>query len=97
MPRPLRELQLPYGVPRTPVQAFARVVRERRLALGLKQSDLEHEDSIDRSYISKLELAKREPGLNAIFHIAKALGMQPGALIKAVEDAMDTEYSRHQP
>ena len=89
MPRPLRELQLPYGVPITPVQAFARVVRERRLALGLKQSDLENEDSIDRSYVSKLELAKREPGLNAIFHIAKALGMEPSELIKVVEQAID--------
>jgi transcriptional regulator with XRE-family HTH domain len=88
MPRPLRELELPYGVPITPVQAFAKVVRERRLKLGITQSDLENEDSIDRSYVSKLELAKREPGLNAIFHIAKALGMQPSELIKAVEEAM---------
>lgn len=85
MPRPLRELELPYGVPRTPEEAFAKVVRERRLELGLTQSDLEDENAIDRSYISKLELAKRVPDLLVIFLIAKKLQLDPSELIRRVE------------
>ncbi|MBU3698853.1 MAG: helix-turn-helix transcriptional regulator [Candidatus Kapabacteria bacterium] len=85
MPRPLRELQLPYGVPSDPVEAFALVVRERRLELGLTQSDLEDDASFDRSYVSKLELAKRTPDLLAIFHIAGKLKLEPNELLKRVE------------
>lgn len=85
MPRPLRELHLPYGVPSDPVEAFAMVVRERRLELGLTQSDMEDEASFDRSYMSKLELAKRIPDLNAIFHIAKKLELPPHELMRRVE------------
>ena len=85
MPRPLRELQLPYGVPSDPVEAFAVVVRERRLELGLTQSDLEDDGSFDRSYVSKIELAKRTPDLLAIFHIASKLKLEPNELIKRVE------------
>ena len=88
MPRPLRELELPYGVPKTPTEAFAKVVRERRLELGLTQSDLEDETALDRSYISKLELAKRVPDLLAIFHIAKRLQLEPHELILRVQLAM---------
>jgi transcriptional regulator with XRE-family HTH domain len=74
MPRPLRELE--------------KVVRERRLELGLTQSDLEDETALDRSYISKLELAKRVPDLLAIFHIAKKLQLEPHELILRVQLAM---------
>lgn len=88
MPRPLRELDLPYGVPRTPAEAFAMVVRERRLELGLTQTDLEDELSFDRSYISKLELAKRTPELKAIFHIARKLKLPPHELVRRVEDRL---------
>lgn len=90
MPRSLRELDLPYGVPRTPAEAFAMVVRERRLELGLTQSDVEDEQSFDRSYISKLELAKRTPDLKAIFHIASKLQLQPHELVRRVEDRLST-------
>jgi transcriptional regulator with XRE-family HTH domain len=85
MPRPLRELQLPYGSPQNEVEAFAIVVRQRRLELGLTQGDLEDEDSCDRSYVSKLELAKRTPDLRAIFHIAEVLKLRPSELIDRVE------------
>ncbi|MEY3385564.1 MAG: hypothetical protein RIR53_375 [Bacteroidota bacterium] len=87
----MRELQLPYGVPSDPVEAFALVVRERRLELGLTQSDLEDDASFDRSYVSKLELAKRTPDLVAIFHIATKLRLEPHELIRRVESALATK------
>jgi transcriptional regulator with XRE-family HTH domain len=84
----MRELELPHGVPRTPSEAFAKVVRERRLELGLTQSDLEDERALDRSYISKLELAKRVPDLLVLFHIARKLQLEPHELILRVQLAM---------
>lgn len=65
------------------------VVRERRLELGLTQSDVEDEHSFDRSYISKLELAKRTPDLRAVFHIAGKLQLLPHELVRRVEDRLD--------
>ena len=90
MARPLRELQLPYGVPRDPVEAFAIVVRQRRIELGLTQSDFEDEHSFDRSYMSKLELAKRSPDLRAIFHIARTLRLKPHELLRRVETLLES-------
>lgn len=90
MPRPLRELQLPYGVPRDEVEAFAMVLRQRRIELGLKQSDFEGEESFDRSYMSKLELAKRSPDLRAIVHIARILQLKPHELLRRVETLLES-------
>ena len=90
MPRPLRELQLPYGVPRDEVEAFALVLRQRRIELGLKQSDFEGEESFDRSYMSKLELAKRSPDLRAIVHIARILQLKPHELLRRVETLLES-------
>lgn len=90
MARPLRELQLPYGVPRDEVEAFAMVLRQRRIELGLKQSDFEGEESFDRSYMSKLELAKRSPDLRAIVHIARILQLKPHELLRRVETLLES-------
>jgi transcriptional regulator with XRE-family HTH domain len=75
------------GTP-TPEEAFAKVLKERRLALGLTQTDLEADDVMDRSYISKLELGKRQVCLRGILHLAEALRMSPGELMDAVASQM---------
>jgi transcriptional regulator with XRE-family HTH domain len=72
----------------TPEEAFAGVLKERRLALGLKQTDLEADDAMDRSYISKLELGKRQVCLRGILHLAAVLHMSPGELMEAVATRM---------
>lgn len=72
----------------TPEEAFAKVLKERRLALGLTQTDLEADDVMDRSYISKLELGKRQVCLRGILHLAEALRMSPGELMDAVASRM---------
>lgn len=90
MPRPLRELKVPRNKTLTADQAFAFVLREKRLELGLTQEDMESDRTLDRSYISKLELAKREVGLKAIFHLAERLGMKPSELIDLVDERMKT-------
>lgn len=72
----------------TPEEAFASVLRERRAALGLTQADLEADDVMDRSYISKLELGKRQVCLRGILHLAEAMRMTPGELMDAVAARM---------
>ena len=73
--------------PLSPEQAFGTVLRERRKALGLTQKDLE-EEQLDRSYISKLELGKRQVCLRGLLHIAEMLEMPPEELVKEVVSRM---------
>lgn len=65
------------------------VVRSRRLELGMTQSDFEEDDALDRSYMSKLELAKRTPDLLTFFFIAKKLQLKPHELVRRIEEMLD--------
>lgn len=76
-------MKIPKNKKLSPEQAFAVILRERRIALGLSQADLE-DDGVDRSYISKLELGKRQIGLRGIIVIARKLGMTPWELVREV-------------
>lgn len=68
----------------SPEVAFGRILRNRRIALGLRQSDLEHHDFLDQSYISKLERGERQVCLRGILHLANVLQLTPGELIDEV-------------
>lgn len=70
--------------------AFAQVLRERRKALGLTQTDLEGEDIMDASYISKLELGKSQVCLDGFLYLAERLEMKPSELMREVEKRIDT-------
>ncbi len=69
--------------------AFGRVLKERRLALGYTQSDLEAISDIGRSYISELESAQKQVCLRSIIQLAYALDTDPGALMTQVIENMD--------
>jgi len=73
----------------SPQVAFAMVLRETRIALGLTQADLEDDNRMDKSYISKLELGKHEITIDGIMHLARKLEMRPGELMDAVQRKMD--------
>lgn len=85
MARPLKQPIIPEHEPISPQLAFAQVLREQRIALGLNQTDLEGEDLMDASYISKLELGKRTVGLDGFIYLAERLGMKPSELMQEVE------------
>jgi len=85
MARPLKQPKIPENGRISPQLAFAQVLRERRKALGLNQTDLEGEDLMDASYISKLELGKRTVGLDGFIYLAERLGMKPSELMREVE------------
>ena len=69
--------------------AFGRVLRRHRLDKGLTQAELEGETSIDRSYISQLENGQKQACLKTIIHLARKLGMCPGALVDEVVREID--------
>lgn len=78
----------------TPEDAFGRVLRERRLALGLTQADLESEGGLERSYISRLEAGRYQVCLRGILNLARALQMTPSQLMREVELRLDgPEYN----
>jgi transcriptional regulator with XRE-family HTH domain len=64
---------------------LGRELRKARVAAGLTQEALAHKTRIDRSYISELEHDKKNPTLNRLFKLCKALGIKPSELIAHVE------------
>jgi transcriptional regulator with XRE-family HTH domain len=69
-------------------RAFAAVVRQRRLELGVSQEELAARAGLHRNYIGMVERAERNPSLIAIGGIAKGLNTSPSALLSKVEDSI---------
>jgi len=90
MPRRSKPLSLADGTTITPELAFGLVLREHRLRLGLSQYDLEGDD-MDRSYVSKLELGKRQVGLRGFIHLARKLQMTPVQLMAEVIERIEKQ------
>ena len=64
---------------------FGNVLREHRLKAGLTQEDLATDSELDRTYISLLELGKRQPSLETLFALGEALGTTASALVRDTE------------
>jgi transcriptional regulator with XRE-family HTH domain len=60
---------------------LAQNVKAARTALHLSQEALALEANIDRTYISGIERAKRNPSLELIVKLAKRLKTTPGKLL----------------
>ena len=71
--------------PITPEDAFGRVLRERRLELGMTQAQLEEPGVIERSFISRLEAGHSQVCIRNIFYLAARLEMKPAELIERVD------------
>ena len=65
--------------------AFGKTLRNKRLEKLLTQEDLAKESILSRSYISDLEMGKKDPSLFTVFKLAEALKLKPSALIDEVE------------
>ncbi len=65
---------------------FGVLLRELREKKGLTQANLGTDANLDRTYISLLERGLRQPSLNTIFDLAKALNISPSSIIKQLED-----------
>jgi len=64
------------------LKRFGDKVRELRIKEGLSQEQLAELSGLHRTYISSLELGKRNVSLINIFALAKALGVTPDKLLK---------------
>ena len=56
-------------------------VKRLRLAMGLSQEDFAHRAGVHRTYISDIELGKRNPTIEIVAQLAGALDVQPGRLL----------------
>lgn len=68
-----------------PVERFAKNLRQARIKRGFTQEALENACGLDRSEISLLERARREPRLSTIVRLARALKMPPKSLLDGIE------------
>lgn len=64
------------------LKRFGQKVREYRLQRGLSQEKLAEISGMHRTYISSLELGKRNVSLVNIHALAKALQVSPDELLK---------------
>lgn len=71
--------------------AFGVALREVRSRLGLSQEALAHNASVDRTYISMLELGQRSPKLDTMLSIAAALNTDLRTLIARVEEILGSD------
>lgn len=62
-------------------KALGDKIRERRLKKELTQEELAHRADLDYSYINQIENGKRNPSMEAVEKIAKALGVKAKDLI----------------
>jgi transcriptional regulator with XRE-family HTH domain len=56
-------------------------IRDMRKESGFTQEELAHRAELDYSYINQIENGKRNPSMDAINRIAKALGVKVRDLI----------------
>ena len=56
-------------------QAFGIVLKRLRVARGMSQEQLGNRSNLDRTYISLLELGKRQPSLPTLMALSRALNL----------------------
>lgn len=66
-------------------RTIGKTLKALRLKQGLSQEDLAHECSVDRSYISMIEVGRNEPSVTKIFDLCKGLKIKPSDFFKVVE------------
>lgn len=62
-------------------EKFGKRVRAERLKLEMSQEELAHEASSNRTYVSDVERGRRNPSIEIVERIAKALNVKMGDLL----------------
>ena len=70
---------------------FASNLKRLRSEYGLSQSNLALRAGLNRSYLSRLENGKNDPGLEIVAELAKVLGVTPAKLLDE-EQAHQSEH-----
>ncbi len=56
-------------------------VKRLRRAMGLSQEEFAHRADVHRTYVSDIELGKRNPTIEIVEQFANALEVTPGSLL----------------
>ncbi|MBY0527998.1 MAG: helix-turn-helix domain-containing protein [Gemmataceae bacterium] len=72
------------AVPSLP-ERFGKVLRRRRLAIGVSQEDLAAQAGLHRNYVGLLERGQRVPTITVVQQLAAALGTSMSKLLADVE------------
>ena len=67
---------------------FGKILKSKRQSINLSHEQLGLKSRLSRSYISDLEMGKKDPSLFTIFKLASALQLKPSVLIDEVEDTI---------
>ncbi len=70
---------------------FGKNVKTKRLELGLSQEALAFDANSNRTYISDVERGTRNPSIEVVERIAKALGVTMGELLDGQIKAKNQE------
>ena len=73
------------GKSATVEQVFGQVLRELRVQVGKTQEAVAFDAGLDRTYISMLEHGMRQPSLEAVLALARALGVPASEIVVMVE------------
>lgn len=76
----------------TIVEAFGKILRNKRKSAGLSQERLAFMCGLDRTYIGLLERGQRQPSLTTIFVISEKLNIYPSQMIAELEEV--TKYKK---
>lgn len=66
------------------LKALASELKSRRHLLGISQDELAFRADLSRTFIGKMELAQTQPALNAMFHLASALELNPSEFVQSI-------------
>ena len=66
-------------------RALGEAIRARRLELDLSQEELAYQADLDRTYLSGLEGGARNPTLETLLRVAKALGLKASEMMGEAE------------
>ncbi|AUH34423.1 hypothetical protein CUV01_14425 [Paracoccus tegillarcae] len=72
----------------TILNAFAKVLRDRRREAGLSQEELAHRAGLSMRYVSLLESRRHQPSLATLHALAGSLGVSLTVLVQEVENQM---------
>jgi transcriptional regulator with XRE-family HTH domain len=67
------------------IDAFAKVLRQQRLARGLSQEELAHRAGVSMRYISLLESRQHQPSLSTIRGLCLGLGISMTDFVQEIE------------
>lgn len=65
---------------------LARVIRRHRNAAGISQEELASRSGMHRTYISFLERGERNPSVDSLLKIGRALGVPVSRLVAEAEE-----------